>query len=871
MKRFIALAVTIVYVLNCSFSAFAMESTNQKSAEIIQDVESENTKSTSNDEITENDSSIITSKNQSNSAKEGVDPNDEVSKDEMPQSDKIEADESYTDNDERHDLEDNLITEKETLDNNGDATDNIQQDTLVEYLYIDNPELGLTEKQNIVVGLNENIDAEHVRLGYLNNEGIEKYFDLSIQVDNVLLFTPVFDEQSDLGRYEIKSLLYDWNGKSYRVDFAETAGFNVIDNTEKKFVEETKVTVADENITSDDIGNAIEGAQSIALEEGVELSVMRNYARSANGKIVVVIDPGHDATHAGTRYGGLEEEELTLKIAKYAQEELQQYKGVEVYLTRDGMECPFGGTSVHCNRSRVDYAASVGADLYVSIHINSTAGGATSANGAEAYVSNYSPYTESSTELANKVLSGLEKVGLHNRGVKINADDKDHGKYDDGNWQDDFTVMKNSVLSGFPPILIEHAFVNNDHDHNILSNESKLNQMGIADATAVADYFQLKKSIVSEEQKKLIRDFVVRMYRYGLGREPEAEGLDFWSERFINGEATSAEIVSGMILGDEFANRNLSDQQFVNVLYKVFMDRDADSSGRQYWLNAMSSGVTRRGVCLGLFNSGEFTNICKQYGIEKGSIAYTEARDINASITMFVDRCYQEILGRKPDVAGLNFQCNVLASKQATGAGLLNDFFSSTEYVKKNSSNTEYIKTLYKACMDRNYDTSGLNYWNNMLNNGLTRKFIRAQFVNSEEFTKICSSYGISKGAIALAEAREKNANVTMYVYRCYDKALGRVPEVSGLNYWAQIINSKTQTAEQVAKGFIFSEEFKNKMYSNEDYIKLLYRVFMDREYDSSGLKYWKNKLDSGTSREIVFYGFSRSPEYTKILQSYGL
>ena len=219
----------------------------------------------------------------------------------------------------------------------------------------------------------------------------------------------------------------------------------------------------------------------------------------------------------------------------------------------------------------------------------------------------------------------------------------------------------------------------------------------------------------------------------------------------------------------------------------------------------------------------------------------------------------------------MNYQCNVLAKKQATGAGLLNDFFSSVEYQNKNSSNAEYIKTLYKACMDRNYDMNGLNYWNNMLNNGMTRKFVRAQFVNSDEFTNICASYGIAKGSISLTEAREKNANVTMYVYRCYDKALGRVPEVTGLNYWAQIINSKEQTAEQVAKGFIFSEEFKNKRYSNEDFIKMLYRVFMDREYDESGLKFWKDKLESGTSRESVFYGFSRSPEYTKILQSYGL
>ena len=49
-------------------------------------------------------------------------------------------------------------------------------------------------------------------------------------------------------------------------------------------------------------------------------------AMGAAKNIVVVLDPGHDDTHAGARRNGLEEEDLTLKIAQYCKAELSQYQ-----------------------------------------------------------------------------------------------------------------------------------------------------------------------------------------------------------------------------------------------------------------------------------------------------------------------------------------------------------------------------------------------------------------------------------------------------------------------------------------------------------------------------------------------------------------
>ena len=46
------------------------------------------------------------------------------------------------------------------------------------------------------------------------------------------------------------------------------------------------------------------------------------------------MDPGHGGTDSGALGNGLQEKDLTLKIAKYCKEELEKYSGVTVYMTQ---------------------------------------------------------------------------------------------------------------------------------------------------------------------------------------------------------------------------------------------------------------------------------------------------------------------------------------------------------------------------------------------------------------------------------------------------------------------------------------------------------------------------------------------------------
>lgn len=173
--------------------------------------------------------------------------------------------------------------------------------------------------------------------------------------------------------------------------------------------------------------------------------------------------------------------------------------------------------------------------------------------------------------------------------------------------------------------------------------------------------------------------------------------------------------------------------------------------------------------------------------------------------------------------------------------------------------------------MNRRSDPAGKAEWVSYLDNGVSRRGIFRGFAESSEFSDLCCANGINPGSVTLTEARDMNVLVTMFVSRCYDKALSRKADVSGLNTWCDILLNKSMTPKEVAYGFIFSQEMNNKNLSNEEYIKTLYRVFMDREADSGGLSNWMNWMNGGMSREEVFNGFADSVEFGKIVQSYGL
>jgi hypothetical protein len=100
-------------------------------------------------------------------------------------------------------------------------------------------------------------------------------------------------------------------------------------------------------------------------------------------------------------------------------------------------------------------------------------------------------------------------------------------------------------------------------------------------------------------------------------------------------------------------------------------------------------------------------------------------------------------------------------------------------------------------------------------------------------------------------------------VYRLYQAALEREPEIAGLKTHTDSLASGNSIAK-VAFGFVNSVEFQQKygILTNAQFVIQLYANVLDRTPDSAGLSFWIDKLTQGESRASVLAGFSESLEF---------
>ena len=249
------------------------------------------------------------------------------------------------------------------------------------------------------------------------------------------------------------------------------------------------------------------------------------------------------------------------------------------------------------------------------------------------------------------------------------------------------------------------------------------------------------EGITSTNPAKDIFSFVERIYIIGLGRTPDASGWMNWETGLENGAFEGAACAAGMLDSEEMHNRGLSNEEFVEVCYRVMMNRPSDPAGKQDWVNALNNGVQYRGIIKGFAESQEFTEICENYHINRGNVPVTDPRDVNRGVTQFVARCYTKTLGRKYEDGGLINWCNWINNAEDRRATVLdvstNAFFHSEEFMNRNLSDEDYVEVLYETFLGRGSDPVGKADWLNRLANGATRDDLMLGVAGSQEYDDI--------------------------------------------------------------------------------------------------------------------------------------
>ena len=137
---------------------------------------------------------------------------------------------------------------------------------------------------------------------------------------------------------------------------------------------EATVRVMLKSVSEDEFGHLAGAPDGVDWAEGS--AAVNASDRTTDGKMVVVLDPGHGGLDPGAENGGLNEAGLMLSFARLLKENLQRQSDLDVVLTRNTDEF------VSLDQ-RMAIARASGADVFLSLHADALQSG--QANGATVY------------------------------------------------------------------------------------------------------------------------------------------------------------------------------------------------------------------------------------------------------------------------------------------------------------------------------------------------------------------------------------------------------------------------------------------------------------------------------------------------------
>ncbi len=205
---------------------------------------------------------------------------------------------------------------------------------------------------------------------------------------------------------------------------------------------------------------------------------------------------------------------------------------------------------------------------------------------------------------------------------------------------------------------------------------------------------------------------------------------------------------------------------------------------------------------------------------------------------LFVDRQYQDFLGRKSDDAGRSFWVGRLKAG-ASGAAVVEALATSPEF----EGRVAPVVRLYYAYFGRSPDFDGLNFWVGKLGQGGRMAGVSQAFAESAEFQ---NTYG--------------SLSAEEFVDLVYQNVLGRSADDAGRDYWlGQMAAGASRGAVMLA--FSDAAEYRQQM---DGVVKatMLYVGLLRRQPDEIGLEYWAGVLSGGGSYRGAISGFLASAEY---------
>jgi hypothetical protein len=216
--------------------------------------------------------------------------------------------------------------------------------------------------------------------------------------------------------------------------------------------------------------------------------------------------------------------------------------------------------------------------------------------------------------------------------------------------------------------------------------------------------------------------------------------------------------------------------------------------------------------------------------------------DVFADSQLFVMQLFRDALRREADTSGLAYWKGLLDARTSDRGALVETFLFSPE----SEASTRQAARLYLATFGRTADASGLGYWAERLQNGLTAAQAADAFATSPEFV-----------------ARYGNLANPEFIDRVYQNVLGRPGDAAGIAFWvARMSGAQALTRGQILLEFANSVEFRQASNATVD-VTVLYVNLLRRSPDAEGQRFWVASIETrAQALRGLIAAFLASAEY---------
>ncbi|GEM_PF-4481401 len=170
----------------------------------------------------------------------------------------------------------------------------------------------------------------------------------------------------------------------------------------------------------------------------------------------------------------------------------------------------------------------------------------------------------------------------------------------------------------------------------------------------------------------------------------------------------------------------------------------------------------------------------------------------------------------------------------------------------------------------------GDKFWN--IQRGTTSSVYKNFFVKKGKRVDILAlsydkkQYSLKVEFNPLSKEDIKRDNLENFIKRLYKKVLNRDYDKEGLKFWEERLKDGNSTADDLARYFFDSEEFKSQNLSDTEFLKRVYETILGRSPDSEGYSFWLKELAYGkVDRSKLVDMFIDSPEFREIAAKYGI